>query len=96
VSIESRSIKSSGSGLKFTSPVLFAFLLVTIDFSQYSFIPSKSSSRRASLLQQDSTRMFPILLRMYRNAVASLSTHPADVPFAITGDGLMWNFATFF
>jgi hypothetical protein len=42
------------------------------------------SSRMASLLQRDSTRMFPILLRMYRNAGASLGTHPADVPFAIT------------
>jgi hypothetical protein len=43
-----------------------------------------SSSRMASLLQQDSTRMFPIPLRMYRNAFASLGTHPADVPYAIT------------
>ena len=43
-----------------------------------------SSSRMASLLQRDSTRLFPILLRMYRNAFASLSTQPADVPYAIT------------
>jgi hypothetical protein len=27
---------------------------------------------------------------MYRNAVAALGTQPADVPFAITGDWLMW------
>jgi hypothetical protein len=44
----------------------------------------------ASLLQQDSTRLFPILLRIYRNAFAALGTQPADVPFAITGDWLMW------
>jgi hypothetical protein len=44
----------------------------------------ESSSRVALLLQQDSTRLFPILLRMYWNAFATLGTQPADVPFAIT------------
>jgi hypothetical protein len=54
------------------------------------FLLRQSSSREASLLQQDSTRLFPILLRMYRNAFAALGTQPADVPFAIAGDWLMW------
>jgi hypothetical protein len=53
------------------------------------FFQKESSSRGASLLQQDSTRLFPILLRMYRNAFAVLGTQPADVLFAITGDWLM-------
>jgi hypothetical protein len=42
------------------------------------------SSRKASLLQRDSTRLFSKLLRMFPNAFASLSTQPADVPYAIT------------
>ncbi|HEX8358137.1 MAG TPA: hypothetical protein VF610_12020 [Segetibacter sp.] len=39
----------------------------------------------ASLLQRDSTRLFLKLLRMFQNAFASLSSQPADVPYAITG-----------
>jgi hypothetical protein len=35
-------------------------------------------------LQRDSTRLFPKLLRMFRNAIASLGTQPADVPYART------------
>jgi hypothetical protein len=49
------------------------------------------SSRRASLLQQDSTRLFQKLLRMFLNAIASLSTQPADVPYAITGVSLIYH-----
>jgi hypothetical protein len=37
----------------------------------------------ASLLQQDSTRLFQKLLRMFLNAFASLGIQPADVPYAI-------------
>ncbi len=38
----------------------------------------------ASLLQRDSTRLFPKPLRMFWNANATLGTQPADVPYAIT------------